>query len=1052
MVYPCLRIIFINPYTECLMKIAVRILAVIAVLVVLIFASLSLYLTDERLKGLVLPQVNETLGRQVQVDRMGYTLFRTFPRFGLVVEGFALPGDDSDAVVRFGEMLLTVNLMPLLSGQVQVNRLELTRPTINYTVYADGATNLDFLIAEDLSPAPAEPDAGSDMVIDLKSIRVQGGVIRYLDHQSNMQADLDGLDLQMSVRLGETIRTTADARLVALTIRMGGVTYLNRLAVRLRQESDLNLEGERLEITRGTLGIRGLDLDLTGSIAGWSQERMQLDLALKSASDNFGTLLELVPDAFREHIQGVQTRGSLTLTATIQGEAGDDVIPDFRALIMVEDGFLKHPQADQPVEQVQIDITADNQRVDISRFSATAAGNRIRLEGHINEPLGDDPVFHMSADASVDLATIESFFPVSDFGVELSGRLSLDARADGRASAVEQTLFNADLTLENGYFRYLELPTPVQDIQVSLNATQQRIQIQSMQARASQNTISMNGTISDPLDSLRTAFDLNTVARMDLATISEFYPIDEDTLALRGVFSFDGSARGRLAALDQAAINGELRLRDGYLKHRDIAHPVTDVQLDARLTASEFEMRSFGLRAADNRFEGRGTVRNYMRGTPEVDLTFRGSANLDQIEEFYSLEEFMIALGGRATADLRVRGPVDNFDRIRFNGSVQLFEVSVRGDSLPLPITALNADMTFSDQDVQLRQFTMLYGTSDFSFEGSLASWRNLLEEPGGNTPPAVLTATYHSRKVDVDEMVDWEEESEDPMPIELPNLRSELAARIDTLIMMGIVVTDIQGRAASDPTTIRFPEATARMYDGAVSGRMFWDASRPEYWVIHFIGDLNDLRAETFLRDFNMGTDGKMHEYISGGLMGTVDYMTGIDYYFEQDTPTIVASGTFGVTRARLRGHPIQGAVADLLGASELRDMSLDTFNARFGIRDGIMTLTDMNLTSRDIGMTLNGTQNLIDDRLDYKVQLRLPERYSDRLATLITAEGVAALRNDDNIVILPLAIVGTSENPRVTVDRDLVQQALERYLRGRGQDALEDAARRLIRGLQRN
>jgi hypothetical protein len=918
------------------MKIALRIIAVIVVLIVLIFASLSLYLTDERLKGLVLPQVNEALGRQVQVDRMGYTLFRTFPRFGLVMRGFVLPDDQGEAVMTFDEMLITVNLTPLLSGEVQVNRLELVGPTLNYTVYADGTSNIDFLLDE---PAEVQEADQSEMVIDLERIRVTGGVIRYRDLEGGMQADLDGLNLDMSVRLGEYIRTTADAQLESLSLRMDGISYLSGLSMRLQQESELNLSAETLQITRGVLGIRGLDLDLTGSVSGWSQDRMQLNLALNSASDNFGTLLELVPEAYREHIEGVQTRGSLTLNAKVQGEIGEDTIPDFRAVIQVQDGFLKHPEANKPVDQVAIDITATNQRVDITRFSAQAEGNQIRVEGYIDEPMGDDPVFRLMADASVDMSTIESFFPVSEFGVEL-----------------------------------------------------------------------------------------------------------------RGVFSFDGSAEGRFAALDQAAISGEMRLQDGYLRHRDIAHPITDAQLDASLTATEFQMRSFGLRAADNRFEGQGTVRNYMRGTPEVDLTFRGSANLEQIDEFYSLEEFMIAVGGTATADLRVRGPIDDFDQIRFNGSLQLSDMSIRGDSLPLPITALNADMTFSEQDVQLRQFTMLFGTSDFSFEGRLASWRNLLEEPGGSTPPAMLTATYHSRKVDVDEMVDWEEESEDPLPIELPNLRSELTARIDTLIMMGIVVTDIQGNAASDPQTIRFPQAVAKLYEGGANGRLFWDVSRSDYWVIHFIGELNDLRAETFLEDFKMSDDSKMHEYISGGFNATVDYMTGIDYFFEQDTPTIVANGTFGISRARLRGHPIQAAVADLLGANELRDMSLDTFNAQFSIGGGIMTLTDMNLTSRDIGMTLNGTQNLIDDRLDYKVQLRLPERYSDRLATLITAEGVAALKNDDNIVILPLAIVGTSENPRLTIDRDLVQQALERYLRGRGQDALEDAARRLLRGLQRN
>jgi hypothetical protein len=172
----------------------------------------------------------------------------------------------------------------------------------------------------------------------------------------------------------------------------------------------------------------------------------------------------------------------------------------------------------------------------------------------------------------------------------------------------------------------------------------------------------------------------------------------------------------------------------------------------------------------------------------------------------------------------------------------------------------------------------------------------------------------------------------------------------------------------------------------------------------------------------------------------------------FEQDTPTIIASGNFGVSRARLRNHPVQNGLADLLGNNELRDMSLDTFNAQYSISDGIMTLTDLNITSQDIGMVMNGTQNLIEDRLNYKIRLRLPERYDARLGGILTPQVVEALKGQEGIVVLPLALVGNSENPRITIDQDEVQRIATEYLRQRGVDSVEDAARRLIRGLQRN
>lgn len=93
-----------------------------------------------------------------------------------------------------------------------------------------------------------------------------------------------------------------------------------------------------------------------------------------------------------------------------------------------------------------------------------------------------------------------------------------------------------------------------------------------------------------------------------------------------------------------------------------------------------------------------------------------------------------------------------------------------------------------------------------------------------------------------------------------------------------------------------------------------------------------------------------------------------------------------------------------------------------------------------------------LTDDQLNDKIRLRLPERYGARLAAIVTAETVTALTQPDGIIILPLALVGTSEQPRITIDTDVVQSMVTEYLRRRGTEQVEDAARRLLRGIRGN
>ncbi|KPQ00885.1 MAG: AsmA protein [Bacteroidetes bacterium HLUCCA01] len=922
------------------MKLFLRILAVALLVVLAAVTALYFYLSDERLKELILPRVNESLGTEVSVERIGFSLVRTFPDIGLVLEQFTLDTPGGDPFLRFDELMVSANLVQLLSGEVQVNRLEIAGAQVDFEIQPDGSTTIDFLTAATDTTTAAPADTTAPMQLNIDEILVSGAHIRYTDRQTRTRAELRDLNLTMAVQLAARIETELDATLGGLSLQLDGVRYLDDLALSLQQTSSLDLEGETLQISRGVFSIRGLGLNVEGELAGWSQEVMQLDLAFTSGSDDFGALLDLVPEAFAQYTDGIESRGALTLNATVQGGLGGEVIPDFNVDLQVEDGFLKHPDAAEPVEEVFINLLANNERVDVSDLRLQVAGNTLNMQGWINAPLSANPRYNFDADA-----------------------------------------------------------------------------------------------------------------RFDLATIREFYPIDEDTLMIRGMFTFDGSASGNLERPEDARISGALNLTDGFIRHRDIARPIENIRIRSTLTASEIRFADLGLTSGDNTFEGSGTVTNYMRGTPQLNMRFRAGVNLDEIDDYYSLEAFMMELGGRAEADLALRGPVDNFDAVRFQGGVRLTDTHVRADSLlPEPIRAMNGNLTFSDQDVRLQGFRMMMGASNFSLDGSLNRWRNLMEEPG-TVEPAFLTATYRSRNLNMDELIDWEEETEsEPLIIELPNLETRLTASVDTLTMMGIEITQIRGRAESDTRSIRMPEASAQVYDGSVSGNLRWDVTRPDYFDIQFIGDVDNLRAEAFFNDFQMTGTGKLHEYLSGGFSASTDYKAGMNAMMEQDTPTILAGGSFGVSRGRLRNHPIQNAAADLLGNNELRDLSLDTFDAQYAIEDGIMTLTDLNITSRDIGMVMNGTQNLLEDRLDYALRLRLPERYDAQLGRLLTPQVVEALKAEEGIVVLPLALVGSSENPRLTIDRDEVQRIAAEYLRQQGVDSVEDAARRLIRGFQRN
>jgi hypothetical protein len=112
------------------MKLFLKIFAALLALFILVLVGLNLYLTDERLKNMILPHVQEAAGSEVQVDRMSLTFFRTFPRFGLDLDGVLVPDPQGDPVLSVEELLLSLELFPLLRDEISISRLSITRPSV----------------------------------------------------------------------------------------------------------------------------------------------------------------------------------------------------------------------------------------------------------------------------------------------------------------------------------------------------------------------------------------------------------------------------------------------------------------------------------------------------------------------------------------------------------------------------------------------------------------------------------------------------------------------------------------------------------------------------------------------------------------------------------------------------------------------------------------------------------------------------------------------------------------------------------------------------------
>ncbi|MFW6157411.1 MAG: AsmA-like C-terminal region-containing protein [Balneolaceae bacterium] len=1026
------------------MKLSLKILGGIFLVLIIIIAGINLYFTDARLQKTIMPHLNEAVGREVGVESMSLTFFSTFPSPGISIRSLHIPDEQpGDTLVSAEELVAGVQLFSLFGDEIELSQLQLIRPEFTYRIFEDSTTNIDFL----LDAEAADEDTAAATGINIPSFIIREASFGYADETSDTRVDLEDLSADIALRYGRLIESDLDLEVGGVSLMYDSTSYLNRLPLSLSQASTIDTEREELTLEEGTLSIRGLALNLTGSISEWSADAPQAELEFASSSDNFGELLGLVPAEFEEYTRGLESSGSLALEGTLNGPLGGEELPRFDATLSVTDGYLKNPDLPEAIQDIQIAAEFSNEQLEISRLDARAGDNMLAGTASMDRPLEEDAPFTLDLQGDLDLSTIESFYPLEEFNLEeLAGVLNMDAEATGTVNAPEEASYSATLRLSDGLLKYAGVDRPVENISIDADATEELVQIRSMSLNAAGNSFSTEGDIEHMLDETRRTLNLRSSLNFDLATIKEFYPIDEDTLEMRGVLEAEVLMQGPADPIEEAVQSGSLSLADGYINYHKYGQPLEEIAFQSTLEDGRISLSEASIRAGGNNLALSGSIADYLSDDPAIDLQMQGRGQFAEIQNYYDLRPAIDSLSGTAELNLNAAGNLQQPESMQFNGNMEVSDLNMNGDSLVQPVTRLNGEMNLDPQSVSLSALNFNLGESDISLSGQLNRYMEYLKEKPDRSVTPDLNGEYRSAFLNVDELIDWEDTTEGAeTPIYLPDLNSTVTAEVEEILITGITMTNLNGRATTTPEKIELEEASVELFDGTARGSFIWNVPRPDYTDITFSGELDSLQAESFFREYAvLGPESDFHEYVSGAFSAEVDYYSELDVFLEPQIESTEMEGSFGMTKARIDGHPLQERLANLFKAPEFENMALDEWESTFTVQNSVLTFEDFRLTSDNVGVELSGTQHLTNDEIDYKMQVLLPGRFEDAIASVITQRATDALKREDGTIMVPLRIRGTNNDPDIQPDREVIQPIVEEYLKDRAGDAI----RNLFRG----
>ncbi len=730
-----------------------RFLKVLGILILLIVAAaiiLPIVFKDE-IVARAKTEINKNLNATVDFEDIDISLFRSFPDFSLNIENTTVDGTGNFEGTRLAEIkdfTVDLDLFSVISGnQFEIERIALKDANIHVVIDTSGNANYDIVKPADDSTT-ADTAAPAEFKFTLKSYQAENLNLIYDDKEGDIFALLTGLNHEGSGDFTERIvDLKTKTAIEALTVKYGGIAYLNR--VKATADADFQYDQEAYKLTFGEnqLTLNDLLLKFTGSVA-LPDESVEMDLAFNSPDNNFKSLLSLIPAVYLEGFEDVKTTGDFSFAGTVNGTYDyEDVYPQYDVKFNINNASFRYPDLPAGVENIAVDARVyntssdlDGTIINIPTASATVAGSPVTARLYLSKPISN-PTFDVYLKTDMELSKLGTVVPASDF--DYSGHVMANVELAGNMADIDNERYenikaDGKITASNVLLKNDSLPYDIGVSEMDVNFTPSEVVLNSFSSQIGKSDLSANGSVKNIMGyalqdkDLIAEFSLNSnlldlnqlSSGMDTPEAQEENAPAEETSAMEAIRipeNLDITLNTRVERLlydnlEITGVQGAVVIDEGKANLNNLVMQLLGGNLvlsgayDSKpalpVVDMEFKINNFGFRES---FENLVTIQKLApimqntTGTYSTGFNFSSRLNADMTPDFTTVQ----AAGSLNTSNLetspksleRLAGILKNPDLATLDiGNVNLdFEIeNGRVEVKPFDFTAGNVAATVS--------------------------------------------------------------------------------------------------------------------------------------------------------------------------------------------------------------------------------------------------------------------------------------------------------------------------------------------------------------------
>ncbi len=459
------------------------------------------YTRGDRIKDLILSELNKHLTAEVTINKVDYELLRSFPNATITINGVAMKPPtglpDSPGLLHAKNIYLKFSLFDILTGNYNIHSVEIHNASVSLFTNNNGQVNYIFW-------KQSSGSATDKVRFDFKRIKLVSTDFLYRDTEqdNDLALHINTIVLKGKFR-DELIEVNASGTCRNERMIISGEPIIPEGDAEIASELLINTELKNIRFKKSRISLLNVAFAFSGDYTYNSKRNFafSLDKLEGSVTD----ILKLVPASLNAKLSKLNAEGTLTLDGNLHGTAQG------KMLVYCELNYaLKKGKAQLKDKHLLIDDAESSGSLSYAPSKSLQKLVIRTLEGKINKAVFKangkvvnltDPIFNASVHLKGDLSEFNNTLQNENFH-SFKGLLITDLVIQGKlSSAIEiNKAISGQASLAQGSFMYNN--RTVENINGNISYSNNSMVLDGIEMATGQSYITTNGKIDNLIGSL----------------------------------------------------------------------------------------------------------------------------------------------------------------------------------------------------------------------------------------------------------------------------------------------------------------------------------------------------------------------------------------------------------------------------------------------------------------------------------------------------------------------------------------------------------------------